>query len=124
MSRILVVEDEPKVVEVMTRILHRQGYRTAYAVTADDGLEGARRLAPSLITIDMGLPVRPRATLHNGLDLSVALQKDPQTIAIPQILVTGHDAALSQTTTEIPPALSKPFRARDLLDKVGELLAG
>ena len=66
---VLVVEDEPKVVEIMTRILNKQGYRTAYAVTADDGLEGARRLAPSLITIDMGLPVRPLANLHNGLDL-------------------------------------------------------
>ena len=78
-----MVEDEPKVVEVMTRILQKHGYRTVYAVTADDGLEGARRLKPALITIDMGLPVRPRATLHNGLDLCVALQKDPQTTAIP-----------------------------------------
>ncbi len=121
---VLVVEDEPKLVEIMTRILHKHGYRTVYAVTADDGLEGAQRLAPALITIDMGLPVRPRAILHNGLDLSAALQKDPQTIAIPQILVTGHDAALSQATDEIPPTLTKPFRARDLLDKVAELLSG
>ena len=121
---VLVVEDEPKLVEIMTRILHKHGYRTVYAVTADDGLEGAQRLAPALITIDMGLPVRPRATLRNGLDLCVALQKDPQTIAIPQILVTGHEAALSQTTDEIPPTLTKPFRARDLVDKVAELLSG
>ena len=55
------MEDEPKLVEIMTRILHKHGYRTVYAVTADDGLEGAQRLAPALITIDMGLPVRPRA---------------------------------------------------------------
>ena len=78
---VLVVEDEPKVVEVMTRILNKHGYRTAYAVTADDGLEGAQRLNPALITIDMGLPVRPQAILRNGLDLCVALQKDPQTTA-------------------------------------------
>lgn len=121
---VLVVEDEPKLVEIMTRILHKHGYRTVYAVTADDGLEGAQRLAPALITIDMGLPVRPRATLRNGLDLSVALHKDPQTIAIPQILVTGHEAALSQATDELPPTLTKPFRARDLVDKVAELLSG
>ena len=108
----------------MARILHKHGYRTVYAVTADDGLEGAQRLAPALITIDMGLPVRPHATLRNGLDLSVALQKDPQTIAIPQILVTGHEPALSRTTNEIPPTLTKPFRARDLADKVAELLSG
>jgi PAS domain S-box-containing protein len=119
---ILVVEDEPKVVEVMTRILNKQGYRTAYAVTADDGLEGARRLAPALITIDMGLPVRPLATLHNGLDLCAALQMDPQTTGIPLILVTGHDTSLSRRVTELPPTLTKPFRARELLEKVSELL--
>ena len=119
---VLIVEDEPKLVEIMTRILNKHGYRTVYAVTADDGLEGAQRLAPALITIDMCLPVRPRATLRNGLDLCVALQKDPQTLAIPQILVTGHEAALIQTTTEIPPTLTKPFRARDLVEKVAELL--
>ena len=92
---ILVVEDEPKVVEVMTRILNKGGYRTTYAVTADDGLEGARRLDPALITIDMGLPVRPQAILHNGLDLCAALQKDPQTTGIPLILVTGHDTSMN-----------------------------
>lgn len=121
---VLVVEDEPKLVEIMTRILHKHGYSTVYAVTADDALEGARRLAPALITIDMALPVRPRATLRNGLDLSVALKKDLRTIAIPQILVTGHDAALSRATDEIPPTLTKPFRARDLVDKVAALLSG
>jgi PAS domain S-box-containing protein len=118
---VLVVEDEPKVVEIMSRILHKHGYRTVYAVTADDGLEGAQRLAPALITIDMGLPVRPRATLRNGLDLSAALHKDPQTIAIPQILVTGHEAALSQAIDELLPTLTKPFRARELVAKVAEL---
>ena len=120
---VLVVEDEPKVVEVMTRILNKGGYRTTYAVTADDGLEGARRLKPALITIDMGLPVRPQALLHNGLDLCAALQKDPQTTGIPLILVTGHDTSFNRRVKELPPTLTKPFRARELLNKVGELLA-
>jgi CheY-like chemotaxis protein len=121
---VLVVEDEPKVIEVMTRILNRQGYRTAYAVTADDGLEGAQRLNPALITIDMGLPVRPQAILRNGLDLCAALHKDPQTTRIPMILVTGQDTSLGRAISEMPPTLTKPFRARELTDKVAELLAG
>jgi PAS domain S-box-containing protein len=119
---VLVVEDEPRVVEVMTRILNKHGYRTAYAVTADDGLEGARRLTPDLITIDMGLPARSHFILRNGLDLCAALRQDPQTGAIPLILVTGHDASLSQGMAELPPTLTKPFRARELLKKLGELL--
>lgn len=119
---ILVVEDEPKVVEVMTRILNKGGYRTTYAVTADDGLEGARRLDPALITIDMGLPVRPQASLHSGLDLCAALQREPRTTGIPLILVTGHDISMNRRVKELPPTLTKPFRARELLNKVGELL--
>jgi len=122
---VLVVEDEPKIIEVMVRILHKGGYRTAYAVTADDGLEGARRLQPALITIDMGLPVRPRAKLHSGLDLYQALQRDQDTGTISLLLVTGHEVALShgqEDLRELPPTLNKPFRAKELLDKVAAKL--
>ncbi len=120
---ILLVEDEPKVLDMMIRILHKHGYRTAFAVTADDGLEGARRLKPGLITIDMGLPVRPQGILHSGMDLYRSLQKDHETGAIPVIMVTGHDATLSQDSRQLPPCLMKPFRAHDLVDKVGRQLA-
>jgi CheY-like chemotaxis protein len=122
---VLLVEDEPKIIEVMVRILHKGGYRTAYAVTADDGLEGARRLQPALITIDMGLPVRPQARLHSGVDLFLALKGDPEAASIPALLVTGHELALSQTmegVQQLPPTLNKPFRAQELLDKVAEMV--
>ncbi len=122
---VLLVEDEPKIIEVMIRILHKGGYRTAYAVTADDGLEGARRLQPALITIDMGLPVRPRAMLRSGLDLFLALRRDPGAGSIPALLVTGHELALSRTPEgfqALPPTLHKPFRAREFLDKVAGML--
>jgi DNA-binding response OmpR family regulator len=64
-----MVEDDPRILDKLVRILQNQGYRTAYAVTADDGLEGARRLTPDLITIDLGLPVRPQGILHSGMEL-------------------------------------------------------
>jgi PAS domain S-box-containing protein len=120
---ILLVEDEPRILDVMARILQKRGYRTAFAVTADDGLEGAQRLAPELITIDMGLPVRPRGVLHSGMDLYRALQQDPKTLCIPVILVTGHDATLTQDPQELPPILTKPFRAQELVDRVAAGLA-
>ncbi len=122
---VLLVEDEPKIIDVMARILHKAGFRTAFAVTADDGLEGAQRLQPALITIDMGLPVRPQAKLHSGVDLFLALQGDPKVESIPSLLVTGHEPALSQTMEGIrhlPPTLNKPFRAQELLDKVAKML--
>lgn len=121
---ILLVEDEPKILDKLARILQKHGYRTAYAVTADDGLEGAQRLEPALITIDLGLPVRPLGGLQSGMDLYQALQSDPHLAAIPAILVTGHDPALTQATGTLPAVLSKPFRAQQLLDLVADQLGG
>jgi DNA-binding response OmpR family regulator len=82
------------------------------------------RCKPDLITIDMGLPVRPRGKLHSGLDLYLALQNHHETAGIPVIMVTGHDPVLTQVLREPPPALLKPFRARELLEKVAALLQG
>jgi CheY-like chemotaxis protein len=119
---ILIVEDEPRILDIMARILQKHGYRTAFAVTADDGLEGAHRLAPALISIDMGLPVRPGGVLHSGMDLYRSLQHDSQTEGIPVILVTGHDATLTQAPQPLPPILTKPFRAQELVDQVASQL--
>lgn len=120
---IFLVEDEPRILDIMARVLRKHGFRTAYAVTADDGLEGAQRLRPRLITIDMGLPVRPHGKLRSGTDLYRALQQDPETAGIPVILVTGHDAVLTQPAQELPPIMSKPFRVQELVDRVAAVLA-
>jgi CheY-like chemotaxis protein len=121
-SLILMVEDDPRILDKLTQILQKQGYRTAFAVTADDGLEGAKRLTPDLITIDLGLPVRPQGVLHSGTDLFQTLQQDPHLAGIPVIFVTGHDPTLIQTSQNLPPILSKPFRAQQLLDQIADQL--
>jgi len=115
---ILMVEDDPRILDKLAQILQKQGYRTAFAVTADDGLEGVKRLAPDLVTIDLGLPVRPQGVLHSGMDLYQALQQDSHLAGIPVIFATGHDATLIGASRELPPILSKPFRAQQLLDQI------
>jgi CheY-like chemotaxis protein len=117
---ILLVEDELKILEKLALILQRYGYRTAFAVTADDGLEGVKQLTPDQITLYLGLPVRPHGVLHSGLDLYAALQHYPNLAGIPVILVTGHDPTLIQANQAPPPILSKPFRAEQLLDQVAD----
>jgi CheY-like chemotaxis protein len=117
---IFLVEDEPKVLEKLALIMQRYGYRTAFAVTADDGLGGVKQLAPDHITLDLGLPVRPHGVLHSGLDLYAALQYYPNLAGISVILVTGHDPPLIQAIQALPPILSKPFRAQQLLDQVAD----
>jgi len=122
---IMLVDDEPTIISMMERILHKHGYRTAYAVTADDGLDGARRLQPDVITIDMALPSRPEATLHSGLELMLTLQEDPATAQIPTIMITGHEIILDKLKAkgiELPVIMQKPFRANQFLEKIASRL--
>ena len=55
-NRILVVDDEPTVTEVVERYLVREGYEVASAADGADGLSLAREWAPNLIVLDLMLP--------------------------------------------------------------------
>jgi len=55
-SRILVVDDEPTVTEVVERYLVREGYEVASTADGADGLRLAREWAPNLIVLDLMLP--------------------------------------------------------------------
>ena len=68
--------------------------------------------------------MRPQGVLHSGLDLYAALQHDPRLASIPVILVTGHDPTQIQVNQALPPVLSKPFRAQQLLGQVAGQLTG
>ena len=55
-NRILVVDDEPTVTEVVERYLVREGYEVASTADGTDGLRLAREWAPNLIVLDLMLP--------------------------------------------------------------------
>ena len=56
------------------------------------------------------------------MDLYQTLQQDPNLAGIPAIFATGHNPTLIQTSRKLPPILSKPFRARQLLDQIADHL--
>ncbi|MEN9593043.1 MAG: phosphate regulon transcriptional regulatory protein PhoB, partial [Gemmatimonadota bacterium] len=55
-ERILVVDDEPEIVALVTYHLAKVGYRVATAATGQEALDLARRERPSLIVLDLMLP--------------------------------------------------------------------
>ncbi|MDD3516153.1 MAG: response regulator, partial [Synergistaceae bacterium] len=55
-QRILIVEDEEAIVEVVSQTLRRHGYETASAADGDDALEKAFSLRPDLVILDLMLP--------------------------------------------------------------------
>jgi len=60
--------------------------------------------------------------LQSGMDLYHALKKKSRLADIPVVMVTGHDPVLTQATQTLPPVLTKPFRAQQLLDQVADQL--
>ena len=116
MSRtVLIVDDEPDLLELLRLMLERAGYRVA---VAGDGHEALGRLAAAPCDLVLSDMLMPRL---DGAGLATAMRADPALRAIPLILMTaGHrapGAAVSHATF-----LPKPFDMGVLLATVARLL--
>jgi two-component system, cell cycle response regulator DivK len=80
---ILVVEDNDKNMKLMRDILQFHGYRTAEAVTAEEGIAISLRDRPDLVLMDVRLPGM------DGLAALKVLRSDPRTASIPVVAVTA-----------------------------------
>ncbi len=82
---ILVIDDDPDMRELTTRLLGKEGYRVGCAATGREGLAMARDLQPAVITLDVMMPEL------DGWSVLTALKEDPATAAIPVIMLTMVD---------------------------------
>jgi CheY-like chemotaxis protein len=83
---ILVIDDDPNMRDLTTRLLGKEGYRVACAANGQDGLAMAKELQPAVITLDVMMP--------GGLDgwsVLTSLKQDPLTAGIPVIMLTIVD---------------------------------
>lgn len=88
MTRILVVDDEPHILEVVRAYLVREGYEVSTAPDGDAALELARARVPDLIVLDVMLPRR------SGFDVLRQLRADGSTAAV--IMLTARDALIDR----------------------------
>src|SRR5262245_41328984 len=84
---ILVVDDFEDNREMYTQFLRHSGYRVAEAVDGVEALDKAAALKPDLIVMDLSLP------RMDGWEATRRLKKDPVTIHIPVVALTGHALA-------------------------------
>jgi DNA-binding response OmpR family regulator len=117
--KILVVDDEPDVVELICFNLRRHGYEV---LSATDGLEGllkARRVQPDLVMLDVMMAGM------DGLTVCEILARQPSTKDIPVIIVTaatGEMARLNSFAAGAVDFICKPFTPGDLVRRVGQVL--
>lgn len=114
-ERILVVEDEPDIREVIEFNLKCEGYRVSGASDGEQGLECARREFPDAILLDRMLPGL------DGLEVCRRLKADPDLRSIPIIMVTAKaevDDVVEGLEAGADDYLSKPFSPKELLARV------
>jgi CheY-like chemotaxis protein len=87
MSKILLVEDNDMIREMMARRLQRRGYQISVAVDGAEGVARAQAEHPDLILLDMSLPVM------DGWTATRRLKAAPETRTIPVIALTAHAMA-------------------------------
>ena len=111
--RVLVVEDDPELSELLALLLRAEGY----AVEAVDSALGVsdliRRWRPDVILLDLALPYR------SGASLLEALKADPATAGIPVVVVSAMPEALGpQRRGLVHAVVAKPFETAALLEAV------
>lgn len=116
--KILVVDDEEHLARIVKLTLERAGYEAVCAYDGSEALEIARRERPSLVILDLTLPV------IDGCQVCSALKGDERTKSIPVIILSGRDLSAARTKPPAPADLfiEKPFNTRLLLARISELI--
>ena len=119
MHRILIVEDEQDIADLIGFNLQRAGYEVLKAHDGIEGTETAKRERPDLIVLDLMLPGR------DGYGVFRELKRDPRTVDIPVIMLTAR----AQTEDRIQGLeagaddyLTKPFSPKELMLRVQAIL--
>jgi phosphate regulon transcriptional regulator PhoB len=114
-GRVLVVEDERDVAELIRYNLTREGYDVVVAGSGGDAIKQAREVQPDLVLLDIMVPQ------VNGWEVCRRLKQDAETRAIPVIMVTGRveegDKVLG-FEMGADDYVTKPFSPRELVARV------
>ena len=117
-SRILVVEDDPDIAELVEHHLSRAGYETSVVGTGTDALEQIRR-RPDLVVLDLMLPGL------SGLEICRLMRGDPQTASVPIIMLTARaeeEARVQGLELGADDYVTKPFSPRELVARLRAVL--
>jgi phosphate regulon transcriptional regulator PhoB len=118
-SRVLVVEDEPDIRDLLAFHLERDGYQVTRATTGREALRQLRAAPPDLVILDLMLPEL------DGLEVCRRLRADPATAALPVIMLTAKGDEVDRVVGLEMGAddyVVKPFSPKEMLARVRAVL--
>ena len=122
MTRVLVVDDDPDFVEIISIILKKEGYDVAAAASGEAALELVRESRPDVLLLDVMM-----STVLDGVNVSFEMSEDPALRDIPIVMISSipdsPHAEEFPTDEYIPISawITKPVQPAELLKTVRRL---
>ena len=118
-KRILIVDDDPEIIEAVSYALESSGYEVLIARDGTEGLKAAERDNPDLVILDMMMPKRSGFLVLEKLRVS-------RPVPVRVIMITANEGKLHKEYAEdlgVDDYIRKPFGMDRLLESVKRLLA-
>ncbi len=119
-KKVVCVEDEPEIIDLIKLILGRKGFDLTGATGGLEGLEAIRRIKPDLVLLDLMMPDM------DGWEVYQQMKADSELKNIPVIVVTAKaqsiDKILGLHIAKVDDYVTKPFGPQELLQSVERVL--
>lgn len=118
-GHVLLIEDEPNIIEAIRFILSRDGWNVDVHSDGKTAVEAVSRRAPDLVILDVMLPNR------SGFDILGELRANPGTEALPVLMLTARGQKQDRELAErlgVSRFMTKPFSNAEVLTSVRELV--
>lgn len=119
-KKIVCIEDEPEMIDLIRLILGRRGFELIGAVGGREGLETVRQVKPDLVLLDLMMPDM------DGWEIYQHMKADEELRNIPVIIVTAKaqsiDKVLGLHIAKVDDYITKPFGPQELIDRVNRVL--
>ena len=119
-KRVVCIEDEPEMIDLVRLILGRKGFQVIGANGGVEGLDTVRREKPDLVLLDLMMPDM------DGWEVYQQMKADPELRDIPVVVVTAKaqsiDKVLGLHIAKVDDYITKPFGPQELMESVAKIL--